>query len=199
MDSDRLLGLVPTFEVVALEHAGHRVLGGETHDRLAVEFVEPGAIERHFGLFRIEDLENLLLVGLGVLFDLRSGQLRTRLRLSTWVADEARKISNEKVNDVSEILEVLHLPNDYGVAQMYVRRGRIETNFYFERLSCFRRFCKFRPELFYLHHIHRPLGEIDNLFVDGELLQGLFVLPHPSPLPEGEGELRSSMRQTAFG
>jgi hypothetical protein len=51
---------------------------------------------KRLGARRIEDLEDLLLVGLGVLRDLLGRERRARLRLAGGVADQGGEVANEE-------------------------------------------------------------------------------------------------------
>ena len=64
VERDRLAALVALLEVAALEHLRDVVLRGEPHPAEAAKRLQPFAVEPHLGLLRIEDLEDLRLVGL---------------------------------------------------------------------------------------------------------------------------------------
>ncbi|MNN88509.1 hypothetical protein D3C81_2062040 [compost metagenome] len=70
MDGDRLVGGVALVEVIALEHARHGVLRRQANEVGRRQLIHPSRIEGHLGLGRIEDLEYLSLVGLGILQNL---------------------------------------------------------------------------------------------------------------------------------
>ena len=57
-------------EVLALEQLRHRVLRHQPHEIVGSERAHPAAVEIDHRLLRIENLENLRLVGLRVLLDL---------------------------------------------------------------------------------------------------------------------------------
>jgi hypothetical protein len=65
-------------EVLALQHLRNREFGGQPDKALEAQREQPFAVEADFGLGRIEDLEDLRLVGLGVGVDLLAGERRTR-------------------------------------------------------------------------------------------------------------------------
>ena len=67
---DRLLFHEALVEVLALQHLRDGELRGQADDAFVAQLVEPLAVEAHLGLVAIEDLEDLRLVGLGVLVDL---------------------------------------------------------------------------------------------------------------------------------
>ena len=78
MDRDRLLRLVALGEVVALEHARDGVLRGEPDHVRGAHRAEPFGVETHLGAFAVEDLEDLVGVGLGVALDLLARERRAR-------------------------------------------------------------------------------------------------------------------------
>ncbi len=96
VDGDGQAFLVALGEVVALQHAGHGVLGGEPHQALGPQLVEPARIEIDGGLVRVEDLEHLLLVGLGVLLHLLAGQRLAGFILAGRVADHAGEVPDQE-------------------------------------------------------------------------------------------------------
>ena len=162
MQRDRLVALPPPLEVVALEDARQRRLRRQPDHPLGAERPEPLAVEHDLGLDRIEDLEDLLLVGLGVLQDLVRRQRRPRGLLAGRVADHPREIADEEDDPVPELLEVLHLPHDHGVAEVDVGSGRIEADLDRERLPA----RELRLQVVALDEIDRALGEEGQLFVE---------------------------------
>jgi hypothetical protein len=86
---------------------------------------------------RVEDLEDLSLIGLGVLLDLLAGERRTRHVAPRWIADHASEIADDKDHRVPQVLEVLHLAQQDGVAQMQVGRSWIEAGLDAEGLAIF--------------------------------------------------------------
>ena len=88
VERDRLTGLEALLEVASFEHLRDAVLRREAHPAEAAERLEPLAVEAHLRLLRIEDLEDLRLVGLGVVLDLFRRQRRPRLRAAGRIPDE---------------------------------------------------------------------------------------------------------------
>ena len=78
------------------------------------------------GLVRVQDLEDLALVGGGVGLDLLLRQGRPGLALARGVADQAGEVADEKDHLVPQVLEVLELLNEHGVAQVQIRGGGVE-------------------------------------------------------------------------
>src|SRR5205085_12018500 len=113
-------------EIVTLEKLRYRVLSREADDAFGAELVRPFGVVEDLRLFRVEDLEHLLLVGTRVLLDLLARQGRARLVLARRVADHAGEVADQELHLVAEPLEVAQLVDHHGMAQMEVRRGRIE-------------------------------------------------------------------------
>ncbi|MCY1419856.1 hypothetical protein D9M71_354560 [compost metagenome] len=127
MDGDRLVGAVALAEVIAFEHASNGVLRRQANEVRRAQLVHPGGVEGHLGPGRIEDLEHLSLVGLGIIQDLLTGQRRASGALATGVADHSGEVADQEDHLVPELLELAQLINKHGMSQVQVRRGRIET------------------------------------------------------------------------
>jgi hypothetical protein len=86
-------------------------------------------VEADLGLFGVEDFEDLLLVGFGVAIDGGLIERGPSDVTSGGIADASGHVADEKDNRVAQILEVLHLAQEDGVAQVKVRSGGIEAGF----------------------------------------------------------------------
>jgi len=118
VDGNGALALETLFEILPLEHPRHGVLGAKTDEVLGAELGHPLAVEDDLRLFRIEYLEDLFRVGLGVFQHLFAGEGRAGLRASRGVADHGGKVTDEEVDFVSQVLEMAHLAQEHGVPQM---------------------------------------------------------------------------------
>ncbi len=98
MDGDRLLAGEALVKIVPLQHPRHGITGGQTDQFGGRHRPEPLAVENHRGRVRVEDLEDLLLVGFGILQHLLAGQRLAGLVLAGRVADHAGKIADEKID-----------------------------------------------------------------------------------------------------
>ena len=127
MNGDRLAASVALLEIVALEHAGHRMFGGEFDEGRRAHRTEPRRVELDQGALRIEDLEDLLLVRDGVLGDFRRGQPRPRHALAGRIADHAGEITDQKDHVVPELLKLAQFVDEHGMAEMQVGRRRVES------------------------------------------------------------------------
>src|ERR1700712_4892501 len=127
MDSDRLVRLVTLVEIIALEHARYGVLGGQANEISRTELIHPSGVESHFGLGRIENLENLRLVGLGVVQDLLASQRRASSALAARITDHSGEVADQEDHLVTQILKLAQLINKHRMPQVQIGRRRIET------------------------------------------------------------------------
>ncbi|EXF46863.1 hypothetical protein BAY1663_00587 [Pseudomonas sp. BAY1663] len=135
VNGDRLVTGVALAEIIALEHARNGVLRGEPDEVGRRELVHPGRIERHLGLCRIENLEHLGLVGLGILEYLVTRQGRPGSTFATWITNHPREIPYKEDHLMPQILKLAHLVDEHGMAQMKVGSGRIEPRLDTQRLA----------------------------------------------------------------
>src|ERR1019366_2450297 len=91
------------------------------------ELRKPAPVEVHDSFPRIENLEDLRLVGLCVLFNLLLREWRPRRRAARGVADHAREIADQEDDRVPEILKMLELAQQNRVPKVQVGRRRIES------------------------------------------------------------------------
>ena len=130
-----MAGLVALGEVVALEHAGHRVFRRKLDHPRRTHGVHPGRVELDSGQRRVEDLENLCLVRLRVRLDLVGRQGRSGGVAPGGVANEPREIADQEDDVVAEALKHGHPVDQHRVAKVQVRCRRVESSLYPERLA----------------------------------------------------------------
>src|SRR5438045_1771222 len=111
------------FEVVALDHPRQRVFRGQLDHARRSELTEPFVVEADLGFLRIEDLEHLPLVRLRVREDFLVRQRRARDFLAGRIADHSGEVADDEDDAMSELLKMLHLPDDDGVSEMQVWRS----------------------------------------------------------------------------
>ena len=143
VDGDRLAAGVALGEVVALEHARDGVARGELDHAGGADRLEPGGVEADLGLLRVEDLEHLGTVGVGVLQDLLARKRRAGRVLAAGVADHAGEVADQEHDVVAEVLEVAQLVDQHGVAEVQVGRGRVEAGLDAQRAAGFEFFDQF--------------------------------------------------------
>ena len=114
-------------EIVALQNARHRVSRTQADQVFEAQRLQPFTVVTDFGFYRIENLEQLRLVRLGVAVDLLARHRRARDVAAAGVADHGGGVADDEDHGVAQILEMLHLPQDHGVAQVQVGRSGIEA------------------------------------------------------------------------
>src|SRR5438270_8376873 len=129
MDGDTLFVLEALMKILALEHPRDRDLGCKLDEVRRSEFREPSIVEIDDGFFRIQDLEHLRLVSLGILLDLFTRERRTRHRAPRRVADHPGEIADQEDDGVAEVLEMFQLADEDRVSKVEVRRGGVESRF----------------------------------------------------------------------
>src|SRR5437764_15180017 len=107
MKRDRLFLSHSLFKVVSLEYLPNGRLCRELDEIGGGEFIHPLAVEPQLGLFRIEQLEHLLLIGFGVGIYLLTRQRRTRYIFTRRVADHPCKIAYQEDDDMAKVLKRL--------------------------------------------------------------------------------------------
>ena len=143
VDGDGALLAEAFFKVVAFHHAGHGIAGGQTDEVRGVHLAQPVGVEFHDGLFGVEDLEDLLLVGLGIGDDLFLGQGGTGLGAAGGVADAAGEVTDQEDDLVAQFLKVAHLVHDHGVAQMQVGSGGVKAHLHAQGRAAFQFLAQF--------------------------------------------------------
>jgi hypothetical protein len=154
-------------ELGALQDPRHRVARAQPNQFLVAQRLQPLAVEAYFGLLRIQDFENLCAVRLGVAVDILARHRRARDVAARGIADERRHVADQEYNRVPEILEMFHLAQQDGVAQMQVGRRGIEAGFHAQRPACLRRLHQAFAQVFFANDLGQTFLQIDQLFVDG--------------------------------
>ncbi len=128
MDGDGPLLAEALFKVVALQHAGHGGIGGQADEVRRVHAAEPAGIEFHHRLFRVQDLEDLALVGLGIGEHLLFRERRPRFATARGVADAPGEVADEEDDRVPQFLKMAHLVHDHRMAEMQVGRRGVKAH-----------------------------------------------------------------------
>jgi hypothetical protein len=127
VQADGRAGLVTLGEVVALEHARHGVLGGQLDHAAGAQRVAPFAVVANLGALRIEHQAGLAVVGLGVRLDLFARQRRPCDVAARRVADHRSEVADEEYHAMPQILQLAHLVQDHGMAEMNIRGRRVQA------------------------------------------------------------------------
>ncbi len=166
VDGNRFPVLVALGKIVALEDAGHRIGGGQLDDLHRRHDAEPARVEIDHRFFRVKELENLFLVGLGIGGDLFPAQRRPGLVPAAGIADQAGEISDQKDNGVPQVLEVLHLADQDGMSQVDVGGGGIKAGLDQQGFSRFGGAGDLFLEILFADDLQRPFSEQIELFAD---------------------------------
>ena len=162
MDRNRLAAFVAFPEIVALEHAGHRVVRRKLDETGGVHVAHPGRVEFDAGPVLVQDLVDLGLVGLRVLPDLPGGQRRTRRILARRITNHSREIADQEYDLVAVLLELPHLVDQHRVPDMQVGRRRVEAGLDNERPV----FPELGRQSVLGQHLVGAAGQLRDLFLD---------------------------------
>jgi len=127
MHRNRLAGLEALAEIVALHHSRHGVLGRQLDHSARAEWVAPFGVVANLGLGGVQHQAGLAVVGLGVGFDLLAGERRARAVAAGRIPDGGREVADQEDHGVTKILELAHFVQHHRVADMDVRRGRVQA------------------------------------------------------------------------
>jgi hypothetical protein len=116
-------------EIVTFEHTGDIDLAVEAKEIEAGEFGEPFAVPADFGFLGIEDFEDLVGVGFGVLFDGFGIEGWAGFGASGGIADAGGIIADDNDSKMASVLELADFGEDESVAKVEVGGGRVETEF----------------------------------------------------------------------
>ena len=161
VDGDRGALFVALREIVALEHAGHGVFAGQADEVLESERREPLAVVADHGFRAVEDLKNLLFVGFGVGLDGFAGEWGAGDVAACGIADHGRTVADDENHGMAEILKMLHLADEDGVAEVQVRGGRVEADFHAQRTAE----GQARFEVLFADELHEAFLKIGDLLV----------------------------------
>src|SRR5579884_2035731 len=166
MNGNRQALLIAIGEVVALQNARDAVTGAKANDVLRRERREPFAVEFDLSFLRIENLEDLSLVGFSIRGNLVACERGPRGAAPARVANHPGEIADEKNNHVAEVLKMLQLSQQDGVSQMQVRRSWIESGFHAQRRFGLTRERELVPQLFLANDLDSPFAKIFELMFE---------------------------------
>lgn len=105
----------------ATVNGAHLQQAGQVHRK------DPVAVVHDGGLLGVQDLHGLAHVGLGVGLDLLLRKLRAGGVLARGVADQRSAVADDKGDVVAQVLELTHLAQGHGMAQVQVGAGGIDA------------------------------------------------------------------------
>ena len=168
MDRNREIAGHAFLKIVALQHAGDRVAGGEPDHVGGRKRIHPFAVVGHGGLTLIQNFEHLFQISVGVRFNFLGGETFSGFRFSRRVSDHAGEITDQKDGLMAEILKLLHLLQQNRVAKMKVRRRGVEARLDSKRTACFNGFLQLQGEFFFINDFGRPSVNNFQLFLNGK-------------------------------
>src|SRR5437764_8107807 len=115
---------------------------------------------------RIEDLEYLLKIGARVLRDLVLAERRSSNVAAGGVADHGGEIADQENHRVPEILKVLQLAEQHGMAKMQVGRSGIKAGINAQRLAGGARLFQTLAQLGFADDLDRALLDVLKLLVN---------------------------------
>lgn len=116
-------------EVVAFEHAGDIDLAVEAKEIEAGELGEPFSVAADFGFLGIEDFEDLVGVGFGVLLDGFGIEGWAGFGAPGGIADAGGIIADDDDSEMASVLKLADFGEDESVAEVEVGGGGVETEF----------------------------------------------------------------------
>ena len=116
VQTDRLFRFIALVKLIPLKHLRDGKVRRQSNRSLKPQLVEPFGIESYLGLIAIQNLENLRLVGFGILVDLLPSQRLARHISSGRVANQGGKVPDQKDHLMPKLLKMPELAHQYGVA-----------------------------------------------------------------------------------
>src|ERR1700691_3075139 len=114
-------------ESAALEHACERMSGCYLDQARSAHAAEPARIKIHARALRIKDAKDLLFIGARIALHLLGRQSRPGHGAAARIANQAGEIADQEYDLMPELLECAHLVDEHGMAEVQIRRGRIEA------------------------------------------------------------------------
>src|ERR1019366_8243985 len=82
-------------------------------------------------------------------------------------------VADQEDDGVAEVLEVLHLAEEHGVAQVQVRRGGVEADFNAEFAAGLGGLNEGLAQVFFADNLRHAFAQVSELFVDGHWLSAV--------------------------
>src|SRR5262245_19946409 len=107
-----------SLEVIAFEHPGYCVLGGQRHNLLRGELPQPFTVEPYRCHRGVQYLVYLRCIRLGISQHVISREGLAGFGFPSWVTDHPGKIADDQDHVMAEFLKLPQLMQDDGVPQM---------------------------------------------------------------------------------
>ena len=127
--ADGLAAFEAVVKVVALHHARHRVAAGQLDHAARAQRVAPLAVVADLGFGRVQHQRGLLVISLGVGLDLLAGQRRAGAVAARRVANHGGEVADQENHLVPQVLQLAHFVEYHRVADVDVRRSRVQAQF----------------------------------------------------------------------
>ena len=117
-------------------------------------------------VLRVENLVDLRHVSLGIAHDLFRAERRAGGGTAGGIADHAGEVADQEDDGVAEILKMLELAQQHGVAEMQVGRSGIESGFDPQRFAGGQRLFEFRAQFRLPNDFRGAFLDVGELFVN---------------------------------
>ena len=190
MQGDGLLVGVTVVEVLTLKDACHVELRHEVQHALQVERLQPVTVVHDGGLLGVEHLHGLFDVGLGIGLDLLLSERRTGGVTARRVTDKGGAVADDEGHFVAEVLELAHLAQRDGMAEVQVGRRGVNAELDVER----RVLLELLPELVERNDLHGARRDDLELFFNWQQRTYLHTLGHGAHVLMTDGSVTQSLR-----
>ena len=153
-------------EIVALEQPRDGVLRAQRDQFLKRERLQPLAIEADLGFHRIENFENLRFVGFRVAVDFVACHRRAGDIAARRIADQPGHVADQKDDGMAQVLKVLHLAQQDGVAKVQVGRGGIKAGFHPQRTVVLQGGGQALAQIFFANQFGEALFQVRQLLLN---------------------------------
>ena len=127
MQVNRVALAIALAEVLAGQELLHGKMRGNVNQVAELERAQPLVVVADDRAFRVQHLEGLVRISLGIGHDLFKGHERAGLVLVAGVAHQAGERADEEDGRVAQVLELAQFAHGHGVAQVQVRSARVHA------------------------------------------------------------------------
>ena len=167
MHGNGLALVQPGMKIFALQHASQPIVGTQTDDIFGGHFAEPFAVVADFRFFLVEDFVDLREVRFGIGVDLLARQRRARFGYASGVANHGGEITDQENGGMAQVLKMLDLAQDHGVAQVKIGGRGVHTEIDTQRFAGFQRVIELGFQLGFRNDFSDAFFQVGELFFDG--------------------------------